>query len=1025
MKNKSRCLPRVLKIHLAVLNAFSVSAFAAPIKAPPIDIYDGQQVTSNTSGSAGSPGADGDAAMSYSRIGSATITNNSTISGGLSGTGAKGGDGDNAGNAGSAGANGGIGGYGITQSSGSLTILNNGNILGGAGAGSGKGGNGGNAGSTANGGAGGIGGNAGNGSAAVTGGSLNIVNSGIITGGAGGSANANGGDGGKGGDGSTSTDPSFSGGSGSKGGVGGAAAGTGVAGSGGAGGNGGHGGKGAAGGAGGDAVGGVNGSGGNGGNGGAAGGPGGTAGSGIVISVGATVTSIINQGTIVAGSGTGGVGIQNNGLMTTLANAQGVGNMNGPLTYSGYLPANYNVIINSVSSYGQLSASHLLAGTPMIFGIDTSSTLSAGTFSYVLSGIDASYLSGYNAWYDFGSSYQWKLVAHTGSNFDWDLITQAAPSSNIVSGRIFQSSTLGSTTNPVFDGGTLKISGPGSIAHNFTITSNNGTIDQNGTTSNFTGIVSDASIGVPGSLTITNSGSGGAVTFSGVNTYTGFTTIQSGATLALSGAGSIATSSGLTTNGTFDITDTTAGASIKSLSGNGSVLLGSKNLTLTNASGNFSGAISGSGGVSLNGGQQTFSGLNTYTGGTTVALGTLIIQGTSPTGFGDVNISDGGTLMGTGTINGRVNVAGTLKPGHSPGYLTATNTVTMNSGSTYLQDIAGTAQASAATLVGVTGYYSYLIITSGQLVINSGSTLTPRLTNLFTSSESGYGSAPYVPVLGDRFRIITAAAGISGKFTTLTQPAELTAGTQLLPFYNMAGSNSIELAVIPSSYQSTIATVSGNQNAQPVSSALDNIALAVQAGTSTATQDQLLYVASNQTAVTLPSYIKSMVGDVYAATVAVIAQTTQRVQQAVMSRLGDTMGIGLPSAMTAPTGNKALMGISATEVVPTSAVHSNPSANLNTENATFNNGKVWGELAYQKGNRSSDNYSGGWSSNLYQLVFGSDVYSKNGLTLGGGIALSNTVLNPSYGAATIQQGAVRVTRAMVFVACLGFRLAQK
>ena len=172
MKNKSHCLTRVLKIHLAVLNAFSASAFSAPL-----EIYDGQQVTSSTSGLAGTPGFNGEAAMSYSGIGSATLTNDSTSSGGLSGAGATGGDGDNAGNAGSAGANGGSGGYGITQSSGSLIILNNGNILGGAGAGSGKGGNGGNAGSAANGGAGGIGGNAGNGSAAIAGGSLNIVNS--------------------------------------------------------------------------------------------------------------------------------------------------------------------------------------------------------------------------------------------------------------------------------------------------------------------------------------------------------------------------------------------------------------------------------------------------------------------------------------------------------------------------------------------------------------------------------------------------------------------------------------------------------------------------------------------------------------------------------------------------------------------------------------------------------------------------------------------------------------------------------
>jgi hypothetical protein len=134
--------------------------------------------------------------------------------------------------------------------------------------------------------------------------------------------------------------------------------------------------------------------------------------------------------------------------------------------------------------------------------------------------------------------------------------------------------------------------------------------------------------------------------------------------------------------------------------------------------------------------------------------------------------------MGTGTINGQLTVAGILKPGNSPGYLAATNTVTMNAGSTYMQDIAGRAQATTATPVGAAGYYSALNITGGQFVINTGSTLTPRLSNLFTSSESGYGSTPYTPVLGDRFRMVRADGGISGKFSAITQPAELAARTQ-------------------------------------------------------------------------------------------------------------------------------------------------------------------------------------------------------------------------------------------------------
>ena len=137
--------------------------------------------------------------------------------------------------------------------------------------------------------------------------------------------------------------------------------------------------------------------------------------------------------------------------------------------------------------------------------------------------------------------------------------------------------------------------------------------------------------------------------------------------------------------------------------------------------------------------------------------------------------------MGTGTIAGNSIVSGVLKPGNSPGYLSFTKNLTLNAGSTYQQDIAGTVQASSATPVGASGYYSFVTVGS-QLVINSGATLTPRLSNLFSASESGYGSAIYVPALGDRFRMVTATGGISGRFSTLTQPTELASGTQFIAF---------------------------------------------------------------------------------------------------------------------------------------------------------------------------------------------------------------------------------------------------
>ena len=105
----------------------------------------------------------------------------------------------------------------------------------------------------------------------------------------------------------------------------------------------------------------------------------------------------------------------------------------------------------------------------------------------------------------------------------------------------------------------------------------------NGSTT-FSGVIADGGIagGTGGFLEV----DGGTQTLAGKNTYTGPTMI--GATLALSGAGSISTSSVVTmdTSGKFDISQTTAGASIISLSSAaGTVFLGSKTLTITNGGG--------------------------------------------------------------------------------------------------------------------------------------------------------------------------------------------------------------------------------------------------------------------------------------------------------------------------------------------------------------------------------------------------------------------------------------------------------
>ncbi|MDQ7995239.1 MAG: autotransporter-associated beta strand repeat-containing protein [Luteibacter sp.] len=247
------------------------------------------------------------------------------------------------------------------------------------------------------------------------------------------------------------------------------------------------------------------------------------------------------------------------------------------------------------------------------------------------------------------------------------------------------------TTDIAFDGGTLTVdqSSP-TVTGNATITGNGGTIDQSGHASTFTGTFTDETSGTPGSLSIVNSGTGGSVTLTAENTYTGTTSVDTGATLSLSGDGSIASSSGLTNNGTFDITQANHDETITTLAGTGTVNLGGNDLRITNGSTTFSGSINGAGGVDLTGGTQTFTGTSTYTGGTTVNNATVAINNGSALGTGIIALQDA-TLVTTApsTLNNDVVVTGISTVGTT----NAGDTLTLNgdiSGAGHLNIAGGT-----------------------------------------------------------------------------------------------------------------------------------------------------------------------------------------------------------------------------------------------------------------------------------------------------------------------------------------------
>ncbi|MCJ2089588.1 autotransporter-associated beta strand repeat-containing protein [Methylobacterium sp. E-005] len=255
----------------------------------------------------------------------------------------------------------------------------------------------------------------------------------------------------------------------------------------------------------------------------------------------------------------------------------------------------------------------------------------------------------------------------------------------------------------------------------------------------------------------------GTTTLSGVNGYTGATTIYTGATLNLSGAGSIAQSSGVANDGTFDISATTNGTSITTLSGSGGTSLGAKTLTITNGSTSYGGVMSGSGGLTVSGGTQTLTGANTYTGATTITAGTLALSG-----IGLISAS-GTVALGTGaTFDISGHTGGTAIAGLSNTGANQTGTVALGANTLTLTAAAG---SFGGTISGAGG----LQLTGGTQMLTGANTYgggTTIATGASLQLGSGAGGGTSGSIIGDvandgtltlnRSNAMTFAGAISG-----------------------------------------------------------------------------------------------------------------------------------------------------------------------------------------------------------------------------------------------------------------------
>ena len=309
---------------------------------------------------------------------------------------------------------------------------------------------------------------------------------------------------------------------------------------------------------------------------------------------------------------------------------------------------------------------------------------------------------------------------------------------------------LGTNT---YTGGTLVESGGTLVGTTNSVQRN---IINNGIVEFDQGIAGTYSGNMSGNGRVTIDGTG-PVTFSGVNSYTGGTTINSGSTLI----GTTRSLQGtIFDSGTVQFNQTTSGT--------------------------YAGVISGTGGVEIGGvGPVTFSGANTYTGGTKIDNDSTFIVAGSITSNVDVN--NGGTLMGTGLIQGNtsVNAGGTIAPGTVGAPLNIKGNFVQGAGSTYAVEVNSTGSDKIAV--------------GGTAQINNATKLNLNLD-------------PGTLTVGKHYEILSATGGLSGQYAVV----QSTTTTQNIVFTEQYNPNNLQVIV-----NSNLTQFVQSSNLVAVASALD------------------------------------------------------------------------------------------------------------------------------------------------------------------------------------------------------------
>lgn len=379
------------------------------------------------------------------------------------------------------------------------------------------------------------------------------------------------------------------------------------------------------------------------------------------------------------------------------------------------------------------------------------------------------------------------------------------------------------TGNTIINAGTFALTGSGSLLSTGAVSVNNATsiFDISGITSSTT--IGDLSgvtgsnvnfgskalfLGTSASTTFAGvmQGSGGIIkqgsgtfTVTGLNTYTGGTTINAG-TITITGSGVIASNSVVVNAGTLNLIGSGSLSSTSSVFLNDATsLLDASGLTtgsttigdLTGIAGSivnlgantfnvggsntvaYAGVIQGTGAMVKKGtGAWTISGSNTYSGGTTISTGTLVVSSNANLGNASSGVAlTGGTLQITSTFSSSRSITTSSLLGAINVTGGATLTLTAGIADGISSGRINKANSGILVLLGANTYSGGTLISGGTLSLSGSGTLSS------TGNVSMSGGLSTTFDISSNTSSGVTIADLSGVGTVNLGSKTLTAGT--------------------------------------------------------------------------------------------------------------------------------------------------------------------------------------------------------------------------------------------------------